>query len=227
VYRQDPIVDDYVNTHPNPIQASTTIKKMLHAAKPRGNSKKGFGGLQPVKAKLWSNVNTNATSANSALAVNNTVTLNASTFPELTNWGLVYDEMRCLNITLHWTAVPTTLGSVANVAIASAIEFDPNTGAPNSVNGVMESTYNSGIHYLSNSAPTLPIYPAKKYSAKTPGPLMPITSSDCPGNGWITLETATNPAMCVVSAYGPTLGTSGVYQFQYFVELDVEFRMRT
>jgi len=63
-------------------------------------------------------------------------------------------------------------------------------------------------------------------SAKTPGPLAPITSSDVPGSAWWAVDGGTPPTIFAYRIYIPPIGNPGTTANYMLVELDVEFKLR-
>jgi len=199
--------------------------------------KGGFNSLKPIKVKLWGAPSNIISSAATALSINTVFTFNTSNFPELSSFAGIYDQARVMGV--HWNFMPffqTTSSSLNQQFFESAyaIEFDPSISGPSSVQMVLESTHHSGPFFVSctsagaggaiGSIPSVQKF--KRLSAKTPGPLAPIVASDCVGNAWFTLD-VTAPIVCVINGYHLAAGTLGVTAVSYYMELDVEFRMRT
>jgi hypothetical protein len=191
-----------------------------------------FSGLQPIKAKLLSSIQFVSSAAASALSINAAVVCNTSTFPELSTFAALYDEVSVKNIKLHYQPfVSTVSAGVGYTTGALALEFDPSVGGPAAVQAVLESSHSVGPLFLSQgTANGGANYPSclhyRTLAAKMPGPLAPIVSSDSPGSAWFTLD-VTPPTLAVINGYWDALGASGIVTMFYFVELQCEFRMRT
>lgn len=190
---------------------------------------KGFKNLKPFRTTMWSNSNTNTSGAASALVVNQAFSLNTSTFPAFTSFIALYDMIRVLKVKLHYYFVTSVAGLAGNTATqcACCISFDPTIGNPSSVQQLLEYSNSSGPHILGASTQIIPTNPKfHVLPVKMPGPIAPISSSDTPGSAWFVMDGGTAPIIAQVQAYIPSLGTAGVTQFVYFVELDVEMKMR-
>jgi hypothetical protein len=189
--------------------------------------------LKPIKAKLFSPILFVSSSAASAVSINSTLTFNGSAFPELASFATLYDEARCMNFILHYQPLVSTItaGAAAYTSLALAVEFDPSVSGPSNVMGALESTHNTGPLFLSQGtlsgggmSPS--VQPYRRLRGKFPGPLAPITVSDCPGNAWFALD-VTAPVVAVLNGYVDALSAAGVVTVFYFWELECEFRMRT
>lgn len=193
----------------------------------RGN---GFSGLKPVKAKLWSTTGVTTTAANTALNLLETITFAPGTFPEISNWILLYDECRMLKCKVHYEfdiAVEPTPATALAPTAACAITFDAAVAAPTNLYGVMEESYNSGPLYLGCKVSTSTQRKLATLVA-TPGRnLAPVTSSDTPGNAWFIVDSATPPTMFIGQFFSTAAGAVGTVRITRLYELDVEFRIRT
>jgi len=187
---------------------------------------------KPVRIKLFSNSVSTTSTANTALEVASNIALNGTEFPELVDFSAVYDEIRVLRVTMHYcldTLTPSS--SAAGVFGGVAIGFDPNLSAPTSISNICTPAFSSGPLFIacSYNTTTTSVYDKQKLpklSAVVPAALAPITTSDCPGNAWVTLDTSTAATACQVQAYVQPLGTSGVSSFTYMLEFDCELKVR-
>jgi len=189
--------------------------------------------VAPIKVDLISGEQVATSTAGVSLSLESQVTFNSSTFPELSDFAQVYDEARVLGVKLHYYPVVTTAGSSATASCAFAIGFDPSIGSFSAPQQVMEEAYSAGpfrLHAGINGGTIQSGNMLQSYHvlrARPPCPLAPITSSDVPGNGWFCLDGSTAPYVAVILGYVNSLGTSGVSTVYFFVELEVEFRLRT
>jgi len=194
----------------------------------------GFSGLRPIRAKLFSTLFSSASGAASALTYASSVTLTTGNFPELSQFMVIYDELRMINVKIHYFPLVSTAATVApfTTTAAFSLEFDPTAGAPTSAGSLLEATFSSNLMLVSagvNGTTAQSINFHTKYltlSGRAPK-LAPIASSDCPGSAWIVLDSSTAPTMCVFLQYAAALGTTGIITNSWMVELDVEFRLRT
>jgi hypothetical protein len=197
---------------------------------------KSFKGLKPIKVSLWSIQGAASSGAASALSLNSALTFNSSTFPELSSFSQIYDEVRILRARLHYhpfvqtLATVTTLSDNCTFTGAYAIEFDPSISGPSSINQVQESTYSSPVLFVTayglNSAGSPSIVPYRTLDAPLPPPMAAIVASDCVGRAWFTVD-VTPPVVCVMNGYHSALTTTGVTGLLYYWELECEFKMRT
>jgi len=222
----------FVNPDPSGISKSI-IKDMLRSGRGKGKGGKSFNGLKPIRIKLMSTEFTVTSAASAVLANVSNVTLSTGNFPELSQFMLVFDELRMCHTKVHYHHLITTPGAAPTTAAAALnIQFDPTAAAPASISSAMEESYNTGPLRLFpgvNGATLQSGDISHKYHsivAKVPK-LAPITGGDCPGSAWIALDTATAPSMLVVGNYVTALGAGGVVTISFFVELDVELRLRT
>jgi len=213
----------------------SVFKDMLRSSRGRNKGKgKSYDGLKPIRVKLWSVQLATTSAAATALAITSSIVLSTGNFPELSNFMVIYDELRMMKVKLHYHhLVPTPAASGSTVTTGAInIQFDPTATAPASISSALEESFNSGpllifpgVNGATNQSGSI----SMKYhtlSATVPK-LAPITGGDCPGSAWIALDSATAPSMCVIGSYIQALGPSGVTSILYFVELDVELRLRT
>jgi hypothetical protein len=193
--------------------------------------------LKPIKVKLFSNQTRINSSLASALSINVAITASSAQFSEFSSFQTLYDECRVMNIKVHYSPlilIPATSVGGNGFFSAYAVEFDPSISGPSSVALVLESQHNTGpltTYAPASTALTTPgQFPSThkfyQLSAKTPGPLAPIVASDCPGSAWFAVD-VTAPVVGVLNGYQSAMGTGGQSTFDYLLELDVEFRMRT
>jgi hypothetical protein len=181
---------------------------------------------------LFSNSVNVASAANTSLEVATNVSLNGTEFPELVDFSAVYDEIRVLKVSLHYCLDTLTVASsAAGVFGGVAIGFDPNLAAPTSISNICTPAFSSGPLFVQasyNTTSTNVYHNQKlpKLSAVVPSALAPITTSDCPGNAWTTLDTSTAATICQIQAYVQPLGGSGVSSFTYMLEMDCELKVR-
>jgi hypothetical protein len=194
----------------------------------RGSRAKGFAGLKPIKVKLWSSLGIYTSTASSALSINTNYAFNSSNFPELSSFINLYDEVRVLKVKLHYWMETVTIGVGYNVgAGALAIGFDPTAVTPTSVNNTCENSFTTGPLAFSPINANGSLFLQKFHTLVASAPkLAPITSSDCPGNAWTTLDGGTPFTSHVLLGYANSLSTAGQVAVSCYFELDVEFRLR-
>jgi hypothetical protein len=188
-----------------------------------------FRGLKPIKTRLFSLIQNPASSAGTALAFNSLVQMESAYFPEYTSYSTLYDECRILKWKVHYYFSTSVAGVNPNLACAIAIMFDPSAPTPTGVNTILEESYNSGLHIVSPVATASNTFPMQKYKTLTAHcpPLAPITTADCPGSAWFTVDAGTPPYCMVIQMYSTNPGSTGIAYCSYVIELEVEFRMRT
>jgi len=197
-----------------------------------GKGKAGYKNLKPFKTRLISFTSTNSSAANTALEVNNAITMTAGTFGDLADVTGLFDEMRVLKGRLYYTFSTVTSGAGTTPLIAQcAVVFDPNLAAPTNSNQVLIQTYHSKPIAISPGGGTVvaPYFGEIMHTLnfKMPSPIAPISSSDTIGSAWFTLDAGTPPEILSVQAYVGPLGALGVSNFYYILELDIELRIRT
>jgi hypothetical protein len=212
-----------------------TIHGVLRAARQKtSRNSKSFSGLKPIRAKLYSAIQLQNSTAAAALSASSPILFNATTFPEIASFGLVYDEVRILGFKLHFFPYVSTPATAFPefTDFATSIQFDPGVANPTTVTQVLEESYNSGVmkicagvNGLSNQSSLFRI-PYATLDARAPK-LAPINGDDCPGSAWFAVDASTAPTTCVITSYASALGTAGISRLDYYVELDCEFRLRT
>jgi hypothetical protein len=191
---------------------------------------KGFG-LRPIARKMWSGITITTSAPGTAMSMSTAIVFNNATLPELQPLMVLYDEARVLSVKLHYRFYQTAAGTGPDLAFgAVAITFDPNVTGPTASYTLLEEEFKEGPLYLSNSTNGNATSPTtgrmSVLSARPPVPLAPITSSDCPGKAWFTLD-GTPPTVAMVQAYLTPLAGTGTTSIAYFMELDAEFRLTT
>jgi hypothetical protein len=203
---------------------------MTHLSLKTGRSiGRGFKGLKPVRAKIYSTLFGAVSSASTALTINGNVTLTAGNFPEIASWMTVYDEMRVLGGRLHFCNwLVGAASSSPNISIgAVAVMFDPTAGAPSTVDGVLQESFSAYTHPITGySLSTNPPF-MKSLPFHVGKPLISLTSNDVAGSSWFTLDNSSTPTMGVVHLFATDCGTGSIVGCKYQLEFDVEFRMRT
>jgi len=211
-----------VDVHPISLRR-LALSRMSH----RGGRNHGPG--QSAKFSIYAPLVIATSAAATALAVNTQIQFSTATFAEITSLALLYDEVRVKQVKLHHRFYCTTVSATSTPSIGiAAIEFDAGFPAPVTSFGLLESQW--------HSEPVL-VYPAlgtntgsqqahlEKVVARPPAPLEMLTSSTTPGNGWFSIDSS-NPIIAVVAAYASPLGAAGIISIAYFVELDIECRVR-
>jgi len=194
-----------------------------------------FSGLRPIRARILSALQSDLSAAATTHTTNLSVAFNSSTFPEIADFMLIYDECRVLKVKVHYRPFVSTASTAGSVVAtgAVAIMFDPSVLNPTQISQILEETYSVGPFLVTpfvngnSSQSSMGVLPFLTISANTPGPLAPITSSDCPGSAWFTLDGSTAPVIFQWYALITSLGTLGVTSLPAMYELDCEFRMRT
>jgi hypothetical protein len=195
---------------------------------------KSFMGLKPIRVRLISGEVINTSTAGAANTINSNVTFTSSTFSEIADFALLYDECRVLYVKVHYRPFITTTGTGAqSAACAFAIGFDPSVSSAGSPAGVLQETHSVGPFRLfpgvngNNLQSSIMLEKYLTISAKTPPPLAPITSSDVPGSAWFAVDGSTAPIIFQWYGLVNAIGTGGITNVAAFYELDVEFRLRT
>jgi len=217
-----------------PVSVSHIKSLMRQGLGHKGKSGKGsFKNMKPIRVQLTSNGQNYTSGAGASNSINTNISFNTATFPEIADFSVVYDEVRILGITMHYYPSITTVGTALIAPSAFSLAFDPTVGSPSSVTTIVEEQYAqgpfmlmSGVNGNANQSGNF-IQKYHKLRAKVPGPLAPITSSDCPGNAWFTVDAGTAPVICVNYSYITALGGAGVTTISTYYVLDCEFRLRT
>jgi len=192
-------------------------------------SGKSYKNIKPTRTKLWSVGANSVSSVNTALSVGTNVAFGTSNFPDVTAMVGLYDEVRFLSGTLHYLFLAATPGTLYNAPAACAVAFDANIGAPSSVTQVVTNTYHSPPYILNTNSTAVYPNPHRFHSLhfKMPGPLAPVVGNDTVGNAWMTLNNTAAPVLLTLLAYIPPSGTSGSTEFIYYLEFDIELKIRT
>jgi len=199
---------------------------------PRSLLRQGGSRLKQAHMSLWSGMTQAVSSAATALNTNTNITFDSTTFPEWTSISALYDECQVHHINLHYiwfgSGAVATYGGLAAVA---ALGFDPQIST-SSFNNVIEQEHHTGPlavgFYNPGNGPDS-VYVGGKFNvlhAKMPPPLDVITSTECPGSAWFTMETAAQPIISKLHLYayaGPALAVTNCL---YFLEVNCSFRMR-
>jgi hypothetical protein len=212
------------------ISLKSTMTRLQHISLKTGSrTGRGFSGLKPVRAKLYSTLFGAISAATAALTVNSNVTLTAGNFPEIASWMTVYDEMRIIKGALHYSNwIQIQASANPNLSFgAIAIMFDGTAAAPTTVDGVMQETFSRFLTPLSGASIASAHPTMHKLDFNVGKPLVSLTSNDMVGSSWFTLDSTSAPSMAVVHLYATDGGTNAVTGLKYVLEFDVEFRMRT
>jgi len=196
----------------------------------RGN----FKGLKPIRVKQFTAVTITSSAATSALSLADSIVYAAGTFPEATQFGVLYDEVRLITVKCHYLFSYSTPGTNTEQAVCNmALAFDPTVAAPATSYACLQESFNSGplINIVGNAGGigtvvTHPMGRMGTLAARAPK-LAPITGADCPGSAWFTVDSATPTTLAVCLAYNAPLLTGGISTFTRFYEIDVEMRLRT
>jgi hypothetical protein len=211
------------------VAAAAGPRELIHrAVAMRGGRKSDFLNKKPFRTKLWSNVSNNSSGANSALQYSQPTAYNSAAFPDFTNILALFDEMRVIKGVMHFHFSTSTAGTAYYIASA-AVGFDPTLGTPTTDTQNFIQTYHSPPIFVSGTTvQTIPTsLPYMRIPFRMPGPLAPVTSSDIPGSAWFAIDGSTAPDLVQVMAHAGSAGTGGVSTFSYFIELDVELKIRT
>lgn len=187
----------------------------------------------PIRTTLTSIEFNAASVAGSANAILSPVTFASTNFPEIADYTQIYDECRMLKMRLHYYPIVSTAGGSPTVSCAFALGFDPSIGTYSAPNQVLEEAFSQGpfrLHAGINGATVQSgdmLHPYRVLHAHPPVKLAPITSADVPGSAWFCVDGGTAPTLAMVQGYINSLGGAGVTSFYYFLEIDVEFRLRT
>jgi len=205
-------------------------------------SVRGRGAERVVKATICRDLGTASSSANTAF--NTVYVLTPGSATEFASFAALFDEARCMGITVHIFVGCSTGASGAGPANVWAVAFDPantnqysaievllaaqqrtpiilacdGTGSPGPVGTAILPTSRNGGVVLKIKVPSL--------NVENLGSSAPI---DLVGNGWWAMTSGT-PANAVVGYLKPlieAIGTSGVTTIRMIAEYHMEFRSRT
>jgi len=197
-----------------------------HAGK---KSAKSFRGLSSVRLKLPSVLQQSTSSAGAANSVVSAFYMSSSYFPEVSGLMGLYDEMRVISGKVMFDPIVNVAGATTGIVrsyCTMGIGFDPSASSPPSIVYPLQNSYHAGPFSVPVTEQPAP-YKLFALDWKSPPPLAPVTSSDVVGGSWFCLDTSTAPCVGVVEAYLTALGGTATTQFNYFIELDVEVRLRT
>jgi len=217
----------------NPLEVSVprkaiTLREIMRAAKGTGKGK--FNGLKPIRIRLLSTQFNQASAAPGTNSVNQSITLTTGNFPELASFLPVYDEMRVVKGAIHYLVSVTGGGGGTGIGFyATSVLFDQTAGAPASVNGVLEETFSHGPHGIASVASNYALNPTKMSVLRfhPPTSTAPIGTNVNPGRSWFVLDSTNAPHIIQVNHYCTSCAGAAATSFAYYVELDVELRMRT
>jgi hypothetical protein len=213
-----------VPEHARPLQ--TPLKNLLRSARSAG----GFKGMKPIRVRLFSVQFFQGSAAPGTNSVNGTITLTTGNFPELASFLPVYDEMRFIKGKLHYlVSVAGTGGGTGVGFYSTSVLFDQTVGAPSSVNGVLEETFSQGPHAIASIASNYALNPIgmRTLSFYPPSSVAPVGTNTNVGRAWFILDSTNAPHMCQINHFCTSCAGTAATGFSYYVELDVELRMRT
>jgi len=190
----------------------------------------GFRNIKPFKTRMVQTANTNLSSAASSLNGNVLVAMNSTFFPDLTSISSVFDYMRIKGGRMHYKFYTSTSasGPALNCLAGACLCFDPSFTTPGTLVFTQTQSYHTPPYLLNGSSSLMPT--TEKFntlSFKMPKGTVPITSDDSPGSGWFNLGGATACDVANILFFAGALGTNGVTAFVFFLDLDVELKIRS
>jgi hypothetical protein len=179
-----------------------------------------------VRVTLWQKIA--QTQATTALLTASALQPGSST--GFSEFATLYDEARCLGVTVHCRALA---GSGVGGIDSWSAAFDPSVaGNLASVVGGLEQKYKTGPNAVlligqtqeNQSTSTGPggFY---KFSAKTVPSIESVTSADKIGSNWFT-TTATGSVIGYLKPYVENASGAGTSYFTAFIAYDMEFKYR-
>ena len=184
-----------------------------------------YKSLKPLKTKLVGIPSTFVGGVATGITLNSVINFAAATFPELTQFGAVYDDARITRVIHHYKLFCSTSAATPGLVYgSSAIVFDSALANPTTTYAGLESRY---------STPLLTVWTStlrgddsrgvlQSISAKTPP--MTLVGTGPPGNSWFPIDTA--PNVCSLYGFFGAPSAAGAISYLSHFELDVEFRVR-
>jgi len=222
--------------HPDGCQCDSCTSIIVPRANMAFNRavRSSFNGMKPIRVKLFSVSMPYTSAAAGAISVMQPFQFTSANFPEITSFISLYDQCRVLNCKLHYFAyvstAPTAVPNISTMVIT--LQFDPNAPAPGGVTTGLTESHNSGLMMITpgvngtSAQSSFYHLPYKTLSASS-CKLAPVTGSDNPGSAWFTVNASTSVNIVNVGVYSTALGTAGIIALQQYMELDVEFKLRT
>jgi hypothetical protein len=210
------------------LREPVSLRQLLRTAM-HGNKGK-FNGLKPIRIRLMSTQFNQSSATPGTNSVNNSITLTTGNFPELASFLSVYDEMRVLKGAIHWYTSVSGTGANSGIAFnATSCLFDQTAGNPTSVNGVLEETFSQGPFALASVSSNFALNSTKMHRLDfhPPTSTAPIGTNVNPGRSWFILDSTNAPHIVQVNHFCTNPTGTATTVFAYYVELDVEMRMRT
>jgi hypothetical protein len=207
---------------------STMLRQLMRSARAAGKGK--YDGLKPIRVRLFSVQFNQSSAAPGTNSVNGSITLTTGNFPELASFLAVYDEMRLVQGRLHYyVSVAGTGGGTGLGFHSTSVLFDQTAGTPLSVNGVLEETFSQGPYPIASVASNYALNNTKMRCLQfhPPTSTAPIGTNVNPGKAWFVLDSVNAPHMVQVNHFCTSCAGTAATTFVYYVELDVELRMRT
>lgn len=160
-----------------------------------------------------------------AITINTAVLMTPASFPELTQFGAVFDEIRIIAVHQEYTLLCATSATVPGVIYGSAaVIFDAQPN-PTTSYAALESETNTGLMALwtSTASNQNPLTKAKVKITARPPKLTAIATGP-PGSSWYPISELPN----IFWNYGffAAPSAAGVIEVISWQRVDVEFRMR-
>lgn len=225
--------------------AITPLKTALHNAMPLKKGKGGGKNLPPVRAKIWQS---GAAAGSSNTAYTTVVTLAASLCTEFTNYAALYDECRVRGVTCYFATVVAVASGSQPVTMHFNLGYDPidNTAYASILKSLM-TQQKTGLRALNGQFGTFgatsswTVSPVAhtptgfwKFHFKHPsGPHAAMNTGFASSTFYV--EGMWYPCSNITSGddiygflkpYAEALANS-TFQWEYFLEFDMEFRSRT
>jgi hypothetical protein len=160
------------------------------------------------------------------LTVNYDAPFNPTDFPEITQFGAIYDEARIRAVKVHYKLFCSTSATTPVITYGSfAVQFDTRLANYSTTYGALESQFNSGLNTVWTSTSIDQDMTARlRTITAVPDKLAVISAVDPPGSSWFVISALPNAFNLAGFAASP--GAAGVLTLMYYPELEVEFRVR-
>lgn len=184
-----------------------------------------YRSLKPVKTTLIGIPSVFVGGVATGITLNSVINFAAATFPELTQFGAVYDDCRVVRIRHHYKLYCSTSAATPGLVYgSSAIVFDSSLANPTTTYAGLESKYSTPLLTVWTSTLRGDDRADSLRTLTAPTPPMTLVGTGPPGNSWFPIDTA--PNICSLYGFIGAPSAAGAISYLSHFEIDVEFRVR-
>jgi len=181
---------------------------------------------QLMKTTIVSSQNVNVSGANADLKVKFLLPMATANFPDYNLYAGLYDMMRVRGGRLWYQFLQPTAGTGVETPCCAGITMDTNSSASLiNIQNQLSLSYHGPLISLFPSAATRHDQDFRCLSFLL-RPEVAINANDAVGSSWIPTVSGSVPQICAATFFAEATGGSGVTSVIFFIEFDVEFKMR-